>query len=364
VRRLSLTLRWLVCRPLSPRQYCFTVLAVCSSLLGLVAAINLIVDPYAQYASGILPPVVQTGREAKLSLLDGYLQPPQGLVLGSSRVLKFEPKYVGSKTSRTYFNAGVNNGRPEDFLALYRHFHHRFAKWPEQMIVGIDVVALSDLPSPDARLVAEPRLAERIPEVIDWPMVLRPYGELCSWQQLRSSLQAIRQAMRHAGANLADEPPIEYFCDDGLLVYRQRESQLAQGNYDFQSALEYNQREFTQLAEGFQSISLRRCYWLLVLAREAQQNGTKIVFFVTPMHPGLRDHLEPRTSLGAREVETIAFLQRLAERCDHHFIDLSQIESFAGDPDAFVDGIHPLESNTRRMIDRMLPMLGESYAVQ
>jgi hypothetical protein len=53
------------------------------------------------------------------------------------------------------------------------------------------------------------------------------------------------------------------------------------------------------------------------------------------------------------------------------FVDLSRLESFAGDPKQFVDGIHPLEPNTRRMIDRLVPVgertsgeLESRYALQ
>jgi hypothetical protein len=79
-----------------------------------------------------------------------------------------------------------------------------------------------------------------------------------------------------------------------------------------------------------------------------------VVLFTTPLHPELADSLHANSTHEARQRELIDFVQTLAARHGCEFHDLSQIGSFGGDPRNFLDGVHPLETNTRRMIDRLI----------
>ena len=75
------------------------------------------------------------------------------------------------------------------------------------------------------------------------------------------------------------------------------------------------------------------------------------------MHPQLIATLRAHTPYEDRRRELVSWLRRVAERYACRFDDLSQIATFAGDAQAFVDGVHPLETNTRRMIDRLTESL-------
>jgi lysophospholipase L1-like esterase len=158
---------------------------------------------------------------------------------------------------------------------------------------------------------------------------------------------------------------VEYFNHDGVVQYVKRIHEIERGVYDFEAALDYNRREFEALFGNFRNLSTTR----LRILREAVDlciaNNCRVYLFTTVHHPRLRDLLIQRTRFGARESEAIQWLQNLAQETGAKFVDLGNIESFGGDPLAFVDGIHPLEANTRRMADRLFDVSKEHvYALQ
>ncbi|MFN9914302.1 MAG: hypothetical protein ACK53L_17065, partial [Pirellulaceae bacterium] len=92
---------------------------------------------------------------------------------------------------------------------------------------------------------------------------------------------------------------------------------------------------------------------------------TEVYLFNTPFHPELQRSLEPLPYFAQRQQEAKRLLELLADRYGVSIADFSDIESFEGDESDFVDGIHPLESNTRRMMDQLLANPGaKRYALQ
>jgi hypothetical protein len=317
----------------------------------LVATLNFVVNPYAQYPTRLVRPLVQTSRSEKVSLLAKQSVPPQGLILGSSRVLKFEPSYLQEKTSLRFFNAGMNYARPEDILAFLRHYQMQHGRAPHRLLIGLDVAAFSDAAPVDARLLSEPTLGSLIPEAKGFSGSLRPWQELLSWQQTVSSLRSLQQLWKQPSSEVS---PDELFQPDGLLTYVRREREMAKGTYDFAAALAYNQREYESLFRSFGTISPLRCELMEQILDYCDEHHTEVSLFLTPLHPQLKDHLCMTTGYAARQREVSRMLRRLAERHQCPFVDFSDLRSFQGDPRLFVDGIHPLEQNTRRMIDLLL----------
>ena len=313
-----------------------------------VAALNRVVDPYAQYGTRLLPPAVQTSRADKVRLLAEEKAPVEGLILGSSRVLKLEPDYLRERTGLRFFNAGVTHARPEDMLALVRHFAAARGHFPKMALVGIDVAALRDAAPPDARLIADPDLYPHVPELHTWENSLQPLQELISYQQTRSSLQSLMRFAR--GKN---SEPAESFRPDGMIVYHERQRQREEGKYDFDAALDYNVREYREAFRDYPEISPQRKAMLGELVELLRDHGCRVHLFITPDHPRLADSLAELESYPARRSDTADLLRSL-EGDLVSFTDLVSIESFAGDADEFIDGIHPLEKNTRRMIERLV----------
>ncbi|MCA9216232.1 MAG: hypothetical protein KDB27_24355 [Planctomycetales bacterium] len=343
----------------SPRVFCGAAIAIVAICLFIVAAFNFVVDPYAQYPSNVVPPIVQTSRAQKVELLAAMKPEPEGLVLGSSRVMKLEPQFLKEQTGLSFFNAGVNFGKPEDCLALLRYYRDLSGHEPKLVVLGIDVSAFSDHNKADSRLLANPALLPYVKDWVPFSDRFQRWRELLSWQQTKMSITSLRRKADSESGDLQ-------IRDDGLLVYTQREREISEGTYDFQSALEYNKREYKQLLLGFETVSRRRLQMLVAIAEECSRGGCELVVFFTPMHPELYQYVDEATEIVARKRELHVHISELADKCGFSFVDLSTIDTFDGDPAQFVDGVHPLEPNTRKMIQRILPghLTKEQYAIQ
>ncbi|MFK7737821.1 MAG: hypothetical protein AB8B50_17440 [Pirellulaceae bacterium] len=350
---------------MSPKYFSVACIALVCTALVSVAALNLATDPYAQYGTQLVHPVVQESRLEKIRLLDACDEPPLGLVFGSSRVHKFEPDYLAEHLGIPFFNLGVNHGKPEDFLALLRHYRSRFHQTPRIAIVGIDPISLSESEPTDARLLGSDLLSSQIIEFLTVEDQLQRWSDLISWNQTRYSLVSLKNLVLPS-KTVAEES----FRSDGLIQYHQREKEIAEGSYDFQSALQYNQQEYEALYRRAAELSGRRCACIEKFIEECQQSDCQVVLFLPPQHPQLARHLSeaitPHDSNHSYRVRALEFIHAMASRKKVPLFDFTEIESFNGQADLFVDGVHPLEPNTRRMINAMTHSLTveHKYALQ
>lgn len=330
-----------------PRGFLIAFSLTLLVLFASVATFNWIVDPFAQYGSGQFAPVVRTSRGEKLRLMEEY-GAPDGLILGSSRVMKLEPEYLSQKTGLSFFNAGVYYGRPEDYLALLRAYHAEFDRWPKSVVVGIDVDAFVEDPGPDARLIRDERLRSQIPELLTLDDRARRYRELLSWQQTTSALRSVLRGdeMRREASEE------ESFQQDGKIVYHRREAELSRGEYDLASACEYTQNEYRRLFQHYARLSPMRVKAWQEFTDTCRTEGIELVAFITPWREETLASVQSTGVFAARHVDVTSLLEETLPPFGR-LVDLTDIESFGGDPELFVDGVHPLEPNTRRMIDTL-----------
>lgn len=334
----------------SERRFALQFLGFLAIILGCVAALNLVVNPSAQFPTHFFSPVIQTSRAEKMDLLDALPAAPEGLILGSSRVMKVEPEYLEHRTGLRFFNAGVNYARPEDHLAILRYALHRFDQPPRMVILGIDPSSFADSDAPDPRLIVEPRLSRQIPEQITLATRVEIWKDLLSWGETKRSLKSLKVHVLDGGV----PAPVEHYEADGRIVYDQREQQIADGRYDFASALQFNQSEYLAKYEGFQQISELRRQAFEDLVATCREHNIRLIVFLTPMHPDLENFLQTHVEVAAKQQQLLDYLNARAKADHFKLVDLSSLESFGGDPLCFVDGIHPLEPNTRLMVDQML----------
>lgn len=333
----------------SDRRFCGCVVALFAAGAMVVASLNLCVNPYAQYATRFIEPLVETSRTQKVAMLGQLETPPSGLVLGSSRVMKLEPEQLQTRTGIEFFNGGMNYARIEDILAFLRYYEVCYRKSPEILIVGLDVFGFSEAPV-DARLLSQPQLGNCVPEVCGLAGRYRRWQELLSWQQTVASLKSLK---RYVSTHAPESTVVESFAPDGLKIYHQREAEIAAGQYDFQSALAYNRREYKHLMAGYRRLSPQRQALFEELVAHCRERNIELAVFLTPLHPDLASYLTHSTTYEQRRDDLIAFLTQQSQREHFTFTDLSDVTSFAGEPELFIDGIHPLEANTRKMIDRV-----------
>ena len=347
--------------PIWTKHFCVCTASIVALCLFCVATVNWTVNPYGQYSSNCFEPIVQDSRCEKVELFERLETAPLGLILGSSRALKFEPEYLQTRTSQTFFNFAVNHGRPEDFLAIVRFYLDRFGCYPKTILIGVDVASLNDVVPNDARLSSEPRLFAFAKETSSWSDEFDRFSQLFSYQQLTASVRSIRNCVHPIHRNGVEQS----FTPDGVIQYFERQAQMEAGTYDFESALEFNQKEFLSIFGQFTSPSQRRLDYLRKTVQLCKTNGSQVYLFTTVSHPRLRELLADKTKFLQVEERALKEIEKIALDLNVKFIDFGSVESFAGDADCFVDGVHPLEPNTRRMIDRLIPRMSEaSYAIQ
>lgn len=347
-------------RVVSSQNYSLLTVSFVIALLVGVGLMNLGIDPYAQYGTGFVRPVVQESRLTKLRLFEELPDGPQGVVLGSSRVHKFDPEVLQINTGNRFFNFGVNHGRPEDFLALYRHLRKQSSTVPSMLLIGVDPISLSDAEEVDARLLGINELSGQIREYLTWEDRAKRWSDLLSWNQTKNSLHALKSLARHT-----ESPAEESFREDGLIQYHRREVEIANGEYDFEAALSYNIDEYTTYYRRVTGLSEARCDCLREVISTARSEGTEVVLFLPTLHPRLLESLNQIEGAEPFRERCRGFLEQLAQTNAIPLYDFTELTSFNGQAAQFVDGIHPLEPNTKKMIDIMFPLTVEDrYALQ
>jgi hypothetical protein len=335
---------------LAPRAFSCWVLCLTSAGLLLIALVNWLVNPYGQYAPRFFRPIVQESRSEKVQLFNALESQPAGLILGSSRAMKFEPEYLHQKSSIRFFNFAVNHGRPEDFLAILRMYQQRYGQSPKRVLIGVDVAALDDVIPSDARIAAEPTLHRHVKDVLPWGDEFDRVSQLLSFQQSASSIQSIKLSTGLAKTRTQEVQ----FDSDGVIQYLARQKQIDEGTFDLAAGLQYNAREFTAVFSRLKRLSKTRLGILRETLRHCKDNGCHVDLFVTVNHPELRKILAEKTQFLSLEATAIESIREICTEMNANFFNFGSIETFDGDSNDFVDGIHPRESNTRKMIDRML----------
>ncbi len=350
--------------PLQPKTFAITVVSIALLCLLCVAALNWLVNPYRQYSSHLFAPLVQDSRSEKVALFELQCSTTEGLILGSSRTMKFEPSYLHARTNLRYFNFGVNHGRPEDFLAIVQLYKNSTGHFPKSVLIGVDVASLNDVVPSDARLIAEPKLYSCIRSKLPWTEEYDRVSQLFSYQQFVSSLKSIKRSIISPTSDDAATPS-EVYDPDGVIQYLQRQGERLKGKYDFEKAIQHDRKELMTVLGSMTRLSSRRLGYLQEVVSQCEQQGCQVTLFLTVHHPHLRKTLSCKTELEHFEHEAKTALQRIADEHQARFVDLSSLDTFGGDPNEFVDGIHPLEPNTRLMIDRLFPKSSEAqYAIQ
>jgi hypothetical protein len=126
------------------------LLIASAGALGLVASLNVVVNPFGSYATHLFEPMVLHSRADKLRLLDAA-PPPDVVILGSSASFAMAPEQIRRRTGLSAFNASVHGGTPRDYHALLLHLQER-GTWPKVVLVALSFEQLR----PTARVGFEP----------------------------------------------------------------------------------------------------------------------------------------------------------------------------------------------------------------
>ncbi len=318
----------------------------------LYVGLALLLDPRREFGTGLLPGVTLDSRLDKMRLFKEYNRQGavEGIVLGSSRAMKLSCDELEKVLGLRWFNFSVDSARAEDYLAIYRWVRSSGAR-PKVLVIALDVEALHDSEPLDGRLRANPGLMVALDDSRSSAqqrvmVLLRLLKGVFSTHYVRDMLLSLRVAV-------VRPPAWVTFDTDGFLHYVQWEKDRAAGKLDFQTNLERSYEEYRRRFADMQGLSTVRKDQVATLIREAQQDGVRIVLWITPVHPKLAAFLDRETPYNKRLDETRVFVEGLRRDAQVPVVDFSVPGSFTDTADGWYDGAHMDEKNSNLVTGRL-----------
>jgi CelD/BcsL family acetyltransferase involved in cellulose biosynthesis len=346
--------------PKLPMKFLALFLVALAMLSFLYAAALGVVDPRGDFGTALFPVVELDARTAKIRLFEQYLATTRvdGLILGSSRSMKLRPGTLDAALGQHFFNFSVDNARADDYLAIYRWVHQHNVRL-KSLIVGLDVEALhnDDQPEPgltrnEALLKALERgalppdgsLIRRSP----WAAMVQPLGPYRSMFTITYLDDAVRSLRLFLQPQSRPLPMLD-FEQDGYLRYRLWESQRAAGTFRFEHDSERCLYKYVTRFQGMTALSGKRTAYLRQLIADAQADGTKVVVWLTNLHPTTERHLETRTPYITLLSAARDSLTSMSRDLGVPTFDFSVTAHYDGTPDGWYDCAHIDESNAERV---------------
>lgn len=330
------------------KRFAVVFLAALLIALASIGSANYLVNPYGDYSTSYFRPLVQMSRIRKAEIIRQTGPETEGLILGSSRVMQIQPEWLKEKTGLQFVNLGVNSGAPVDFLALTRLFIEQTGKAPRFCVIGLDLESFSAARAIDARLLSHAELSSLISDRISLTDRIQQFQNILSATQLFSSISCF---YRNVTGRFPEESSV--ITADGTVDYL-RHQQLVQDNkFNLKKTLEQNKSKHLRRFQEFSSISDERLEEFRQLLELFAEHEVELIVFTTPYHPALVAHLKESTAFSKMKDELLVKMHELQNEYRFSFFDFSEVSSFAGDPNDFLDCVHYLEGNSRRIVNRV-----------
>jgi hypothetical protein len=327
------------------------MLAVLFVLLLVVAILNLVVDPFSIYGTGLLPPLEINRYQLKLEMFLELDPPPEALVIGSSRVTFLDPEVITELTGKRCFMWGVPNAKAEVQYAILKMAVEEYNAPIKLVIVGVEpeVFHPTQIVHPEGRLTrAYTRYFDANPE---WLVLSEKFGRLFSIEQAIKSINVIGREIS------GGEPEILYeFRADGFPL-------LPDNIYEnVQDRLEYDVRTYPFerfWIDEFTHLSGERKQYFLDLLEFCNDRDIDVYAVSLPLHHDLIDRF---VSLGARPIlqETIEFLEDAVASAGGTYRNYTRVESFGGSREEFIDSVHFHPSNGNLLLRDLFADYGEN----
>jgi hypothetical protein len=308
------------------------------------------VDPNRFFFGSPFPQSTSSTRRDKLNLFVAYnaVRPVTGLILGSSRSMKLAPEHADRLTGLRFFNAGVFDSRPDDYLGMYRVLKDLHAA-PRQVLIGIDAESLSATETPgDVELRGNYSLMSHLGQKLPRPA---HYGKLYLDSFKTLTLTRVAESVRLA---IRPAEPVNFFHADGLWTSPKVERQVREGTYDYRAELQASIPQIVAIYGSFHAISGDHVDCLESLLREASNDGARLVVWITPLHPELRSRLNQKPEAAAMERNSRAVIQQIAERYRARFFDFSEPLAYGPDLATWDDAVHYGQKDAQRILDHLL----------
>jgi hypothetical protein len=333
----------------SGRRFRLGVWGVVLLGLGSVAAVNYVVNPYGLYPTRNFEPLVQQTRNLKVNLYAQQPEPPQIVVLGSSRTFTVDPAQLEALWGCPAFNAGLTGGRITDSLAFVRYIATTGSS-PQIIIMEINVEVLMF----DGQLVEQGNQLDTYLSPLRWQRITNAWNigrQLVSVDQLqavRTLLQAELQGRPLSGIQ---------FRDDGMGQFK--ETFRAAAERQRPQAIQRRMENFDEGVAGINLINEVHQFWALTATQD-----TQIIGYLTPYRPDFAALLEASAGYQAVDAYVHELYAELQQTYPHIRIMDFRADSAFQDPALFVDIIHPTETASAIMMEGLHEAFGETVGCE
>jgi hypothetical protein len=289
-------------------------------------------------------PVSQT-RTAKANLIQRLTSPPQVVIFGGSRAMRFDPAYITQRTGLSGFNAAVMQARPEDTWALLNLLHARFPKARFRFLWVIHGDE-SDRRVMDPAILTNPVLARYFP------------GALVK-SQLRQAIAQAQVPQNGVTIDVPDKGPIVY-APDGFAVsgFFSDRTPPPNGNVGAIGANIGKQLViYGRTPSAPYPRSLR--YFEKDLRLMDSLAAAPPVVVAAPFDQRIYAATVNR-GWGARHRLLTALVSRLRRVYRFSYLDMSNAAAHGVTPSDFYDGIHLTPQGGQKVIDRVLKRFSEA----
>lgn len=317
------------------RGFLLPLSASCVLMLCMVAGLNYIVDPRAEFPTHAFRPLVATDAAHKVVHF-AAIDRVDVLILGDSRVMSIAPEDLDVPS----FNFGISGGTLADAEAI---LSYAFDVHPEitDVIIGVDPIQLAPGRANTPGVLENPELAThaRTPEGV---------GSLSARLMRSLRWDYVEDTVNSLWYSVAGYPETDFeILPDGFRIVHSREEMLADPTFDIDV---YAGVALAPAAADFAAIPAADEVERARLARmvlHAAEAGARAHLFVGPLQPSFARHLDG-TAYEVRLAETVVSLRSLCgPGVSIH--DLSTPERFGGDARGFYDGWHPDRTNSARI---------------
>jgi hypothetical protein len=347
-----------------------TVLLACSlGLMAVVAVFNALVDPFGTVGTGLLPTAIWSDRTVKVGLIGDLKTPPQLIVLGSSRAMKIQPRFLQRKTGLPGFNAAVSAGGPADAWAFVNLLHDRFPDAPPHYLWLFDVEALHPT-TLDPALTRQPQLAPYFSASTRQEANIQGLTWLFSWDTFWTSWRSLRAHLSHKDqtqnkpqatrTTAAGKPrTVAQFAPDGFRRWDFHDALLAKGHtlvHELPGTIRDYSHTYRALYPHLDPTAEQYVEKTLALMNSL---GATPVIVLSPYQPQVLAALRP-LGWDTRHRQVLQFFQSMKARYRFVLLDMTQLASFHGSPTDFYDGVHMRLGNMHRFLTTVLAQSGSA----
>ena len=317
----------------------------------LVGVLNLLIDPFEMYGTGLIEPLRPNNYREKLDLFMAYQRQPGALILGNSRVEALNPETVEDITSLNCFNFGLPAACTDSVLASMKIAVEENQSPVELVIIGVEPLFFDPAGwiTPKARLV--PEFSKYYSDSQAFKTIYEKSIRLIEIEQLMSSLRVLGRTIGNI-----QELPVESYRSDGMATYPQFDMEIEAGTFDLEAVLDERVPHYPEGAFGlsdFTELSVSRLVLWEELINLCVERDIQIYAFMAPSHPRLLKLLQELDAMWIFQ-ETSDFVERTVTDAGGVYRDYTNLESFEGNPDWFYDEVHMWTSNADLLLENLL----------